>query len=360
MVSGRVKWFGAVLAIAAVGVGVYQSGIVGDADTEKQFSVAMVTDVGGVDDKSFNQSAWEGLQKWGKENKLAEGKGGYTYFESKTAADFAPNFSQAVEGDYNLVAGVGYATKDALTNAAKQHENTKFLQIDDVVDSKYKNVASVTFKSEESSYLVGVAAATKAQELGDKEVGFVGGQRGAVIDAFEAGYVAGVKSVDPKMTVDVQYANSFTDAAKGKTIANAMITKGEQVIFHAAGPAGNGVFTAAKDNNVTVDADAKQKVWVIGVDMDQSDMGDYTAKDGEKSNFTLTSSVKGVGTGLAMIADKAKAGNFPGGKHIVLGLKQNGVSIVTKNLNAQEKDAVASAKAAIVAGDVEVPTAPAK
>ena len=178
-----------------------------------------------------------------------------------------------------------------------------------------------------------------------------------MIDAFEAGYAAGVKSVDPKMTVDVQYANSFTDAAKGKTIANAMITKCEQVIFHAAG---NGVFTAAKDNNVTVDADAKQKVWVIGVDMDQSDMGDYTAKDGEKSNFTLTSSVKGVGTGLAMIADKAKAGNFPGGKHIVLGLKQNGVSIVTKNLNAQEKDAVASAKAAIVSGDVEVPTTPAK
>ena len=71
MVSGRVKLFGAVLAIATGGVGVYQTGIVGDADTEKQFSVAMVTDVGGVDDKSFNQSVWEGLQKWGKENKLA-------------------------------------------------------------------------------------------------------------------------------------------------------------------------------------------------------------------------------------------------------------------------------------------------
>jgi basic membrane protein A len=359
MVSGRVKVAGAVVALAAVGFGVYKSGVVGDADTtKKSFSVAMVTDVGGVDDKSFNQSAWEGLSKWGKENGLKEGKGGYTYFESKTAADFAPNFQQAVSGGYQLIAGIGYATKDALVSSAKANTDTKYLQIDDVVSSKYKNVASVTFHSEQSSYLVGVAAATKAKELGNTSVGFIGGVKGSVLDAFEAGYVAGVKSVDANMTVDVQYAGSFTDAAKGKTIANAMFTKGTRVIFHAAGPAGNGVFTAAKDIDVDLPADSSDKAWVIGVDMDQADMGKYTAADGKKSNLTLTSSVKGVGNGIALIAEKAKDGKFPGGKHIALGLKEDGVSITTKNLNDTEKAAVEAAKAKIVAGDVVVPTMP--
>ncbi|MCX2910749.1 BMP family ABC transporter substrate-binding protein, partial [Bifidobacterium longum] len=88
----------------------------------------------------------------------------------------------------------------------------------------------------------------------------------------------------PNMNVDVQYADSFTDAAKGQTIAKAMMAKGEKVIFQAAGTVGNGVFTAAKDNNQTMTADSKDKVWVIGVDMDQSDMGAYKDKDGKKSN----------------------------------------------------------------------------
>ncbi|MBJ7648750.1 MAG: BMP family protein [Weissella confusa] len=356
MVSRRNLIIGGVVVVAAVGVGVAVAGNNNSDSNKKNFSVAMVTDVGGVDDKSFNQSAWEGLQKWGKSHDLKKGKDGYDYFASKTNADFATNFQQAVSAGYNMVVGVGYATHDALVASAKNNEKTDYVLVDDVVDSKYKNVASLMFKQEEASYLAGVAAATQAKELGDKKVGFIGGMNSAVIQAFEAGYIAGVKSVDPNMTVDTQIVESFTDAAKAKTMAAAMYTTGAHVIFHAAGPAGNGVFTAAKDIDTGLDADSKDKVWVIGVDMDQHDSGNYKSKDGKSANMTLTSAVKEVGSSLVKLANQSMKGEFPGGKTTTFGLKENGVAVTKQNLDDAEKTAVEKAEKAIKSGEVKVPS----
>lgn len=351
----------AIGGVAVVVVGGVVAGMLNsNKDTDKKnFTVAMVTDVGGVDDKSFNQSAWEGLERWGKDNNVTKGNKGYDYFQSKTAADFQTSFNQAVSQKFSMIAGIGYSLHDATVNTAKKNPNTKFVLIDDVDTKRTKNVASVMFRSEQSSYLVGVASATKAKELGLNSVGFVGGMHGNIIDAFEAGYTAGVKSVDPNMKIDIQYADSFTDVAKGQMITKTMIAKGEKVIFQASGAVGNGVFTATKEANSKVADDSRDKVWVSGVDMDQTDMGNYTDDNGKKANFVLTNSLTNVGRGLELIAKQAQDGKFPGGKTTAYDLKEGGVGITTKNLNEAEKKATDNAKQDIEDGKIKVPNHPA-
>lgn len=220
--------------------------------------------------------------------------------------------------------------------------------VDDVAKTQ-KNVVSVTFNSEQSSYLAGVAAAktTKTNKLG-----FVGGMESAVVKTFEAGFTAGAKSVNPDIQVDAQYVGSFTDAGKGKTIAASMYQNGADVIFAAAGGAGAGVFTEAKDLNS--EKKAADKVWVIGVDRDQNADGAYTAKDG-KSNFTLTSSVKKVGKAVVDVTEKAAKDKFPGGEHLVYGLDDKGVAVTRGHMSAATWDAVQAAKKQIIDGKVEVP-----
>ncbi|MBU7568034.1 BMP family ABC transporter substrate-binding protein [Weissella hellenica] len=356
MVSRRNLVIGGVAVVIIAGVG---ATVLGNKDTstdKKDFSVAMVTDVGGVDDRSFNQSAWKGVTDWGKSHDLTKGKDGYNYFASKTNADFAPNFQQGVSANYNLLIGVGYATNDALVDSASKNKKTNYVLIDDVAKKPLKNVASMMFKQHEASYLAGVAAATKAQELGDNKVGFIGGMSSATIKAFQAGYTAGVKSVDPNMKVDVQYIESFTDTAKSKTIADAMYTSGSHIIFQAAGPAGNSVFTAAKDIDTKLPANDKNKAWVIGVDMDQKNQGAYKAKNGDASNLTMASAVKKIPSSIVKIANQAMKGDFPGGKTVTFGLKNNGVGLTTANLNDKEKQAVQKAEDAVKSDEVKVPS----
>ena len=350
----------AVVALAAIiGVSQMNAHKAPASQSKAALTAAIVTDVGGIDDKSFNQSAWTGLKSWAAENNLKQGKNGFDYFQSKSAADYKSNFQSAVAANYSVIAGVGYSLHNTTVESAKANPTKKYVLIDDVDTAKTKNVVSLMFRSEQSSYLAGVAAATKAKDLGQKSVGFIGGVHGNIIDAFEAGYTAGVKSVDPNIEVNVQYANSFTDSAKGQLIANTMIANGNKVIFQAAGAVGNGVFSAAKSTNSELNANSKDKVWVIGVDMDQSDMGSYTSKDGKKSNFTLTSSITGVGNGLKLTLKSVQDKKFKGGTIVAYGLKENGVSTPTKNMTADEKAAVDKAKKAIIDGKVKVPNHPA-
>ena len=349
MVSRRNLIIGGVVVVVAAGVGIAAMNN-NNSDSKKNFSVAMVTDVGGVDDKSFNESAWNGVSEWGKSHDLQKGKNGYDYFASKTNADFATNFQQGVSAGYNMLIGVGYATNDALVASAKQNPKTDYVLIDDVAKKQYKNVASLTYKQQEASYLAGVAAAktTKTNKLG-----FVGGMESAVVKTFEAGFVAGAKSVNPDIQVDVQYVGSFTDAGKGKTIAASMYQNGTDVIFSAAGGAGAGVFTEAKDLNS--EKNAADKVWVIGVDRDQNDDGAYTAKDG-KSNFTLTSSVKKVGKAVVDVTEMAAKDKFPGGKQLVYGLDDKGVAVTRGNMSDEAWQAVQAAQKKIVDKEITVPS----
>lgn len=336
-----------VVVVAAVAIGLYASANKGDAATSKA-SVALITDAAGIDDKSFQQSAWQGLTSWAKANDVNQGKGGYTYFQAKTSADFETNINQAVANGYQNIYGIGFPKTPAINAAAKKYPKNNFMIIDDIA-KKRQNVVSVTFHTEQSSYLAGVAAAktTKTNQLG-----FIGGMESAVVKTFETGFVAGAKSVNPNIKVDVQYVGDFADAGKAKTIAASMYQNGSDVLYQAAGGAGAGVFTEAKDLNEK--QTKAHKVWVVGVDVDQAVDGVYQATDG-KSNFTLTSATKGVGTAVKDVTERAATDKFPGGQHLVYGLKNKGVAVTRGQMSAGAWQAVQKAQKAIVAGDVKVP-----
>lgn len=280
----------------------------------KDFTVAMVTDIGGVDDKSFNQSAWKGLQAFGKENGLEKGNDGIDYLQSASDADYNTNLNNLVRRDFDLVFGIGFLMQAAVEEIAKQKPDAHLAIIDAVVEQP--NVASVLFKEQEGSYLAGVAAALMTKS---KKIGFVGGMEIEVIERFEAGFLEGVKAVDPSIEVDVQYTGKFDDAALGKTTANRMYSSGVDIIFHAAGGTGNGVFAEAKELKTK---DPNAYVWVIGVDSDQYEEG--TVGD---TNITLTSMLKRVDTAVQNLSKLAMDGEFPGGKTTIYGLAEEGVGL---------------------------------
>ena len=295
------------------------------------FSAVIVTDVGGVDDKSFNQSAWEGLEQFGKENKLEKGVGGYDYLQSNSDSDYVTNLNSAVQANFSLIFGIGYKLEAAVKEAATQYPDKHFAIVDSVVD--LPNVASLTFKDNEAAFLAGVAAAKTTKT---KQVGFIG-----------------VKAVDPSIKVEVQYAGSFADAAKGKQLAAAMYSGGADVIFHASGGTGNGVFSEAKD---IVTNDPKREVYVIGVDLDQDAEGLVTV-DGKERHLTLASTLKGVGSAVKKFAQETKEGQFKSG-NTIYGLKDGGVDLTTAQLSPEAKKAVEEYKAKIVKGEITVPEKP--
>ena len=183
----------------------------GAGSKEDNFSIAMITDVNGVDDKSFNQSAWKGIQDYGKENNLEKGDGGFDYLESKSDADFEPNLNRLVRRDFDLVYGIGYLLKDAMETIADQQPDKMFGLVDEIADRP--NVVSIMFKEQEGAFLAGATAALMTKS---NKIGFVGGMEIPVIERFHAGFLAGVEAVNPDITVDVQYTGSFGKAELGK------------------------------------------------------------------------------------------------------------------------------------------------
>lgn len=308
------------------------------------FSVAMVTDVGGVDDKSFNQSAWEGLQKFGEENGLEKGDGGFDYLQSQSDADYNTNLNNLIRRDFDVVFGIGFLMEGAVAEIAAQQPDAQIAIIDAVVEAD--NVASVLFKEQEGAFLAGVAAALMT-ETG--KVGFVGGMDIPVIERFEAGFLAGVEAAKPDVEVDVQYTGAFDKAELGKTTANRMYQGGADIIFHAAGGTGNGVFTEAKERK---EADADANVWVIGVDSDQYDEGQVG-----DANITLTSVLKRVDNAVFNISKQAMDGEFPGGETVVYGLADDGIDLADSRGAIPEDimTQIEEFKQQIIDGDITVP-----
>lgn len=298
---------------------------------------AMVTDVGGVNDKSFNQSAWEGLQKLSKDTS-AEVK----YLESKEATNYLTNINQFVREDYSLTWGIGFLLGDAITEAAKQNPDAKLAIIDSVVEAP--NVSSITFAEHEGSFLVGVVAGLMTKT---NKIGFVGGIDIPVIKNFDLGFEAGVKAVNPDAEIIKNYTGAFDKPDLGKAAAATIYNDGADIIFHAAGGTGNGVFNEAKERK----ASGKQ-VWVIGVDKDQSiEFGD---------DVTLTSMLKRVDEAVYRVSKDLIDGKFTGGATTMLGLKDNGVGLPetsTKNVPADVLAKVDEYKAKIISGEIQVPTA---
>ena len=302
----------------------------------KKIKVAMVTDTGGVNDQSFNQSAWEGLQKIQKE--YGKDKVEIKYLESKQDADYVTNLETLYDEGQDLIIGTGFNLADAIKNAAEHYPDQKFAIVDySYGDEQPDNVKSILFNDQEASYLVGVIAANMTKT--DK-VGFIGGKKGDVIGRFEYGYKAGFKSIKPNGEVLAQYADSFTDSAKGKAIANQMHKDGADVIFTAGGDVGTGAIEAAKEANK----------YAIGVDRDQNDLA---------PNNVITSSMKRVDNAVYNIVKELEEGKFKAGDTVVYGLKDDGVGIAPttdKLVDAKIIEEVNSIKDKIVKGEVKVPS----
>jgi basic membrane protein A len=284
------------------------------------FYVGLVTDTGGIDDKSFNQGTWEGVQKFAEEFGADK-----SYLQSEQDADYIPNLSAFADEGADLIVAPGFLFEEAMRETAANFPDNKFLIIDAVVEAD--NVASALFAEHEGSFLVGVAAALKAEEAGKDTVGYIGGMDFESIQKFEAGYEAGVWAVNPDMKVLVEYAGAFDNAQTGQALAARMYDQGAYVIYHAAGGTGNGLIREAKDRRVN-----GEDVWAIGVDKDQYEDGIY---DGDKSAI-LTSMMKRVDTAAYEISKLALEGKFPGGEVYTFDLTNNGVGLPENNPNLSE------------------------
>ncbi|MDY2788248.1 MAG: BMP family ABC transporter substrate-binding protein [Atopobium sp.] len=280
-----------------------KGGSQGGSEAKSSYKISMITDTGGVNDQSFNQGSWEGLKQ------LEKDKGWkVNYLESKQESDYASNLDKAVDDEANLIWGIGFAMADAVADVAKKNKNVQFAIIDNAYETPVENLTGVTFRAQEPSFMVGYIAARTTKT---NKVGFVGGISGVVIDQFDYGYKAGIayanKENGTNVEVLTQYADSFTDSAKGKAIASKMFSDGCDIVFHAAGGVGAGVIEAAKEVNK----------FAIGVDRDQA----YLAPDN-----VLTSALKKVDKAIIEVSTEIQGG-AKGGRNIELGAAEGCVGI---------------------------------
>ena len=304
----------------------------GEATSGKEITVGMITDVGGVNDRSFNQTSWEGLQALAEQNPNIS----VSYLESKTDADYSANIETYLSEGTDLIICVGYMLAEATKAAAEANPDQLFAIIDDsTID--LPNVACLMFSQAEASYLVGIVAGLATES---NTVGYVQGMVSDSMNQFGCGFIAGVKSVNPEATVLQFNANSFGDPTGGNTAATDMITKGADVVFHAAGATGNGVIEACKANGV----------YAIGVDTDQAPLAPETV---------ITSAMKRVDIAAQDISLAVANGTFTPGVHLY-SLENGGVDLSpTRDLLTEEMlTAVEDAKAKIIAGEVQVPSTP--
>jgi basic membrane protein A len=328
----------AVLALA-VGAGT------GAAKTDVQaapakYKVALVTDIGGLDDRSFNFLANKGLSQ----AKLKLGVEGRVFI-SKSNADYVPNLSTAARGGYNLVIAVGFLMADATAAVAKRFPKTKFAIIDNSgapkdLKGKPTNVRGILFKEQEAGYLVGYLGALAAKNRPNSAgvIAAVGGLKIPPVDRFIAGYYQGAKKAWPQVKVQHSYSQDFVDQAKCKEQALNHIANGASVVFQVAGQCGLGVLSAAKE----------KKVWGIGVDADQFYLGKHV----------LSSATKKVDVAVYSTISNAQAtgAKFRTGFNAIFTVRNGGVGYGKISSNAQPSwaKAVESVRKQIVAGKIKV------
>jgi basic membrane protein A len=313
------------LIISACGGGGDSAGQ-GDA----AFKAAIVTDTAGLGDQSFNDSANAGLER----AKADMGIDGQVY-ETSQPSDYEPSLAQAPSQGADVTFAIGFLMTDALQNVVDQNPNAKYAIVDSVVEAD--NVASLNFREEEGSFLVGALAGLMTES--DK-IGFLGGLEVPLIKRFEAGFRAGVETVNPDAQVLVTYAGDFGDPGKGKEIALSQYAQGADVIYHASGGTGLGLFQAAQELG--------PGHWAIGVDSDQYELAPEN---------TLTSMMKRVDVAVYETIKATMEGNFQAGNQI-FGLKEDGVGLAptTSNNTPQEViDQVNELRQMIIDGQIEVP-----
>ncbi|MDI3298509.1 MAG: BMP family ABC transporter substrate-binding protein [Bacillota bacterium] len=273
----------------------------------KPFKVGLVTDVGGINDRGFNQLAYQGLQRAQSELGVQG-----TVVQSKQQTDYIPNLTGLAQQGYNLVIAVGFLMQDQVQQVAKEYPQTRFAIIDVGIEG-IPNLASAVFKYQEAGYLAGAMAGLIEKERalpgikGTNKIGIVAGMKIPPVDAYIAGFEAGVSKVAPEVQVILRYANSFDDPAAGRELALAEAAQGAEIIQQAAGNTGTGAIEGAKQAGV----------YAIGVDMDQNYLAPETV---------IFSALKKVDTVTFDLIKSAKEGRFQGGIN-VFDLKSGGVGI---------------------------------
>lgn len=306
-----------------------------EVEEPSTFKAAMLTDLGGLaggeDVKGFSDLGWDALQ-------MAEADLGIeiTLLEATELADLEPNLRKMASEGYDFVVGVGFLFTDAMAVVAPEFPDTHFAIVDSVVDAP--NVASLVFAEEEGSFLVGAIAAGMS-ETG--AIGFIGGMEIPLIEKFEAGYVAGARSINPDIRVLSNYAGNFHDVAAGKEIGLTQFNQGADVIFAAAGSVGLG----------TIEAAAEQGFWAIGVDIDQ---------DGVSPGDVLVSMLKRVEVAVYEAVKASYESTFEGGIY-VYDLEAGGVGysemrFTRDQVPSELLDQVDALAERIIAGEFVVPT----
>ena len=332
----------------------------GETETETQsptpsdpINVGMVYATGGLGDGSFNDQAQQGIQQ-------AEEDFGISYGEAQPSAvsefaNFQQQFARSTDPTYELICCIGFLQASALSENAPDFLDQEFMIVDSVVEAD--NVASYVFAEHEGSYLVGQLAgllttrdfsAGAGSTTGDStNVGFVGGVESPLIRRFQAGYEAGVKAADEDVDIQTSYVGDFNAPTAGKEAALAMYDSGADIVYHAAGNTGTGVFQAAQE----------QGKFAVGVDRDQSVTKDSYA------NVILASMVKRVDTAVYNAVEAVVNDEFEGGTTTALGLDDDGVGIVYgqqlgSSIPSGVKDAISGSRQSIIDGDISVPTDP--
>jgi basic membrane protein A len=315
-----------------------------DAPPESDIKVGMAYDVGGRGDQSFNDSAAAGLDQAVEEFGFDSEEGEASDGEAESQRE--ERLRTFADAGYDPIIAVGFAYAESVGKVAAEYPDIHFAIIDDASLVDVANVASLTFAEHEGSFLVGAAAALKS-EAG--HVGFVGGVQVPLIEKFQAGYEAGAKAVNPDITIDVTYLtqppdfSGFGDPAKGKTAAEGMYQNGADIVYHAAGGSGGGVFEAASEAGGMA----------IGVDSDQ-----YNTADPSVQDVIMTSMLKNVDVAVYNYLKAVNDGDFPSGT-TRYDLSVDGVGYSTSGGFVDDiSDQLDEYKQKIIDGDITVPETP--
>jgi basic membrane protein A and related proteins len=316
--------------------------------------VGQAFDVGGLGDKSFNDAANAGLQKAISDGLVCK-ENVVTNEANASGSDRTQNIQALADAGFNLVIGVGFAFSPDINTISPDYPDTSFMIVDGYAtcgtacgldNDDLANVADFTFKEQEGSFLVGAAAAIKC---GCDTIGFLGGQTGPLIQKFQAGYMAGAKAVNPNINVLVEYigdsVGAFNDPVKGEALSTKMYDDGAEIIYHASGASGAGLFNAS----------VKANKLAIGVDSDQ-----YLTASPEQQPLILTSMLKRVDVAVYNAIQEVGDGTFAAGSQ-VFGMAEDGVSYSTSNTAEMTQDIIDQLEAfrdQIVSGDIVVPEDP--
>lgn len=352
--SSRSRWF-----VVFVALGIFVAGCGGETPGASPggesgggegISVGVAYDIGGIGDQSFNDAANRGLQAAIDEGLVAEGDT-ESIEPNATGSNRDDNVVTLAEEGFDLVVAVGFAFSPGIDETAKEFPDVNFAVVDGFA-AEADNVTNLTFREEEGSFLVGAAAAEKSES---GTIGFLGGQAGTgLIEKFEAGFTAGAEEVNPDIEVLVEYIGdstaAFNDPTKGEALSAKMYDGGADVIYHASGASGAGLFKAAVENDALA----------IGVDSDQS----LTAS-AEQRQLILTSMLKRVDTTVHDAIEQTRDDNFKTGFQ-TFGLSEQGVDYAVNQYNDNDQllsssiqETLDGFKQEIIDGNIKVPAEPA-